>query len=417
MATKEIGAIKKLTVDAATYRNEEITPNIVNFFFGNNGSGKSTIARTLKTRDGITWSTGISDYSVLVYNDEFIAKNLESYDELPGVFTIGEESIENKTKLTEATKLKAEQVEIINDTKTSIEAKQKALEHETINLEDVLWEKAGKVFKAGFPESLKGFMSKKTFKERVLNQTINEEQNLDVLKKQYDTSFDSNAKSYGEFKKCNPDDLSSDDILSQSITSSSNSEFASFIKAINATDWVREGHEHFATTEANGKCPYCQQSLPNNFIEEVKNVFDSQYDAAITKLNNFRDTYRSNGGRIYQDLKNNKNDCFPKLVLDTYDTKLESFVNIMQLNITEIDKKIKEPSLKVELQDTFVDLSELNELITGFNELIKENNDIVTNKKNSQKLCTDALWEHIGFITESHIKTYRASQKSIQDEI
>lgn len=417
MATKEIGAIKNLKVDTATYRNEELCPNIVNFFFGNNGSGKSTIARTLKARDGITWATGISDYSILVYNDEFIAKNLESYDELPGVFTIGEESIENKTKLAEATRLKAEQDKIINDTKTSIEAKQKALEQETIDLEDVLWEKAGKIFKADFPESLRGFMSKKAFKERVLNQTTCEEQNLDTLKKQYDTSFDANAKSYAEFKKCNPDDLASNEILNQSITSSSNSEFASFIKAINATDWLREGHEHFATTEANGKCPYCQQSLPDNFIEDVKNVFDSQYDDAITKLNNFRDTYRSNGGRIYQDLKNNKNDCFPKLVLVTYDAKLESLVNLMQLNIAEIDKKIKEPSLIVELQDTFTILSETNELITGFNELIKENNDIVTDKKNSQKSCTDAIWKHIGFITQSNIKTYQTNQKSIQDEI
>lgn len=50
MNPKMKSAIEKITLNDATFSNEVIEPTYVNFFYGKNGAGKSTIARTFKAR-------------------------------------------------------------------------------------------------------------------------------------------------------------------------------------------------------------------------------------------------------------------------------------------------------------------------------------------------------------------------------
>ena len=51
MNPKMKSAIEKITLNDATFSNEVIEPTYVNFFYGKNGAGKSTIARTFKASD------------------------------------------------------------------------------------------------------------------------------------------------------------------------------------------------------------------------------------------------------------------------------------------------------------------------------------------------------------------------------
>ena len=48
MNPKMKSAIEKITLNDATFSNEVIEPTYVNFFYGKNGAGKSTIARTFR---------------------------------------------------------------------------------------------------------------------------------------------------------------------------------------------------------------------------------------------------------------------------------------------------------------------------------------------------------------------------------
>ena len=68
MKPKMQSAIEKIVLNDATFTNEPIEPTFVNFFYGKNGAGKSTIARTLKSGAGVQWASGhpASDYDVLV---------------------------------------------------------------------------------------------------------------------------------------------------------------------------------------------------------------------------------------------------------------------------------------------------------------------------------------------------------------
>lgn len=103
MREKIPSEITELSLRDASYKGcgVSITPTLINYFFGNNGTGKSTIGRAIKVDNGVVWRTGksVSDYSVLVYNDEFIRANLQSYRNLPGVFTVNEVNITIQKKV------------------------------------------------------------------------------------------------------------------------------------------------------------------------------------------------------------------------------------------------------------------------------------------------------------------------------
>ena len=102
-------AITGIKLNRATFSDAQIPElTFINFFYGNNGAGKSSIAHAIEEGDGITWADGKSaaDYDVLVYNQDYINRNFLTYGDLKGVFIFGEEDIEAKKRISELTEEK-----------------------------------------------------------------------------------------------------------------------------------------------------------------------------------------------------------------------------------------------------------------------------------------------------------------------
>ena len=73
-----------------------IKPSKVNFIYGNNGTGKTTITRVIenpnKYKDSkLSWDNNI-EYSRLVYNQDFVKSNFNPETKLRGIYTLGEGS-------------------------------------------------------------------------------------------------------------------------------------------------------------------------------------------------------------------------------------------------------------------------------------------------------------------------------------
>lgn len=98
--------ITQIKLDAATFKGtgECIEPTYINYFFGNNGTGKSTIAKSIQSGMGVTYAPGVSadDCQVLIYNQEYIDRNMQNFHNLPGVFTMAEENAEIQQQIDEA---------------------------------------------------------------------------------------------------------------------------------------------------------------------------------------------------------------------------------------------------------------------------------------------------------------------------
>lgn len=98
MTNKLTSAITEVSLNQATFHNKTFAPSYINFLFGNNGCGKSTVAKVLKDKIDLTWDIGCTadDYLMLVYNEEFIKNNIASYGGMPGVFTISEQNAQTQ---------------------------------------------------------------------------------------------------------------------------------------------------------------------------------------------------------------------------------------------------------------------------------------------------------------------------------
>ena len=124
MIEKMHGIIDEITLDAATFHSEKFQPTFINFFFGKNGAGKSTVAKAFEDPAALHWQAGVNpdSYSILVYNQDFIKRNFDTYGDLQGVFTLSEENVEIRKQINEKT---AERDDTVTDGKAAADERDK----------------------------------------------------------------------------------------------------------------------------------------------------------------------------------------------------------------------------------------------------------------------------------------------------
>ncbi len=424
MTQKMHSAIERITLNTPTYNNVEIKPTYINFFYGRNGTGKSTIASAIEANTAITWQNNgsASEYDVLVYNQEFIERNFENYGDLQGVFTVCEANIE--VEKLRAKKLE-EKSEFDSQSKTNTDAaenKKKEKDAGFLSFQELCWSKT-KDIQSNFKESMTGFLRKIPLANNVLATATAVQHDLTELKRMYDVAFNNSARTYTEFSRAGSSTtygkLPGRALMDKIIVSSSDTPFAKFMKALNSSDWVRTGYAQFKQTQGN-KCPYCQQALPTTFEEDIASCFDAQYQQDIDDIGEFNFTYVSETTAVVRALQANLNDVMPTIdedLLSDYASKLELLESRIEINCQRISGKVKEPTSVVSLEDTDSLLIEIGNIIDKINKQIKANNAVVSDQKKQKKICTAQVWEHIAFILKEDVKAYNKGQADLQKEI
>ena len=422
MVDKIPSEIRKIELDDASFKDtktvvEHLT--FVNFFFGNNGCGKSTIAQAIKSGRGITYAPDktAANYIHLVYDEHFIDRNFHSYRNMPGVFTMNEvnqavqEQIDTKHE-EQATARKARS--IAAEDKQKKEGSRAALEKKFCK---DCWDRA-EALREEFDKTQDKKRKSKQFTYAVLAATP-AEQNMDELRRLYDSAYSDTASHYDEFSAITDtaalDELEGHEILALAIVNSADTDFAKFIRKIGATEWVRQGHEQFSHT-AEGQCPYCSQSLLENFEEVFAASFDTQYQENLQKLKNFRESYRNAANVLFVPLAV-PDPLYPKIDAKPYQDKLAELKTTIRLNLESIANKIENPASPITLQPTAPILQELSDMIVVFNKLIGENNAVVAAGPKKQHECTEKVFSHIAFLLRDVISSYKKSDSDLETEI
>lgn len=423
MQRKVPSAIENITLNRATFTDVPVADlTFVNFFYGNNGAGKSSIAHAIEEDDGVVWADGKSadDYDVLVYNQDFINENFVNYGDLKGVFIFGEEDIEAKKRIAELTEEKKKKSDAKVAAGEDYKQKTSGVDAALTQFQDACFSKTADIRKR-FEKCMDGKKQKKNFAEAVLGEKTPKEHDLSELERLYGVAFDDTARAYAEFKKAGATtygSLPGKELLDKVIVSSSDTPFARFLKALGSTasDWVRDGHTHFSGS-AGGKCPYCQQKLPADFENEIAATFDAQYQQDIRDLGQFQSTYGRETADIVRVLQTNTADAMLSLDLKAYQEKLSLLESKFEVNRQRIAEKVKEPSKTVSLEDTDTLLLEIGAMIDDINKLIKANNDVVAAKKSSKEKCKTEIMQYLAFTLADEVTSYKDEVARLKTEI
>lgn len=418
MKDKMRSAIEQITLNDATFTGEVVAPTFVNFFYGKNGAGKSTVARTIKANSEVKWRSDKyeSDYDVLVYDADFVNANFASYDNLAGVFTVCEANIEVQKKLDELAELKKQKGEEYRKAKEIADKKQGEKDSALTEYQEECWKQTEKL-RAVFDVVITGKKKKALFAEEVLAITP-VDHDFSELESTVNTIFHGDDKKYNVYSKVGKvtyASLPGYDLMGKSIASSSETPFANFIKALNATDWVRQGHSHY-TGQTDGKCPYCQQKLPDNFDKDIAACFDAQYQADIAEITKFQAVYKTEMESILRTLQGNLNEIMPGLNIKSYQIKLKMLQDAITINNQRIAEKVKEPTSIASLEDIDTLLLDIGAIIDKLNVQINARNNIVSDIKNQKMKCKNEVWEYLAFVLKDVVKTYRDSISKIDAE-
>lgn len=382
----------------------------VNFIYGANGCGKTTISSFLLNPDderfshcARTWKNGIP-LKTLVYNKEFRERNFGK-GKLNGVFTLGQATteqvkvIEDKTE--ELKNIKEEGTKKRETFKIQKQKKEDIEQDFSDNCWTNIYKKYDKEFKEAFVGSMK---SKEFFKNRLLQEFTNNTsplQPIEVLRKKAKTIFGEVPQTISPISIINYGriiEIEDNPIWKKIIVGKADVDIAKLIQKLNINDWVNQGRNYIQ--ENSDICPFCQQqTITDAFKIQLERFFDETYISDISSVKGLKQEYNTLMENLINELNtieaNQKSLKESKLQVDRYSACLKTLISQNNTNSELLNNKMKEPSRSVELVSLREQFGLIVELIENANTEIKKHNDIVDNFNVEKSGLINSIWKFI----------------------
>jgi len=413
-----------------------ITPQIINnlkkinFFFGANGTGKTTISRIIDDpylfqSCTVSWENGI-ELEKRVYNRDFIDRNFKST--LKGIFTLGEQEIDNKNDIDDANIMKDK---LINDIKfLSITLKGedgkggkiKELEDIETEYKERFWSSKQK-YNTKLTSAIKGVLdSKVKFKEKILFEATNNQAELKpitdlenrVLKVFSDKPLvEAQIIPDIQFEKLLLLELSP--ILSKRVIGKNDVDIAGIINKLNNSDWVRQGISYYKVND--GICPFCQQNTPENFEKSLNLYFDETFETDNAIINSLVSDYATESIRIQQIIQSIIDLQSEFVDIEELEREKKLFDSIITGNTQKLIQKKKEASQVIELDSLKNVLETITSIITSANNKINSHNTIIKNLSSERIILTDQVWRYLVDELKNDVSSYSNAKNNVTSAI
>ena len=368
----EVSKTIEIEVNTGSFKKSSVPISLtkdITLFWGYNGSGKTSIARAIRKK-GET-----KDVKALVYDTDFVRENFLE-EELKGIY-LGASDIKTH-------KLKKEKVRLYEEHKKA----KAALEAQEEGFQEKVWDEREKIVgarkhivKGERKGNLAGEVKKYIPESRGGSQAARRKEELEVrikglypAEKELKKREGINLEWFTRIKQ-----IANNSLLQETIMGSKDVNLSKLIEAWGNSDWVRRGKEEYMD-RTSGKCPFCQEKLPDGFVEKINNYFDKAYENKIQELKSIKKEYENEKYQIINKLKEivkgNKDDkdLYSKFRQVIHDTK-----STLEGNVRYIDKKIENPSNKITLLS--IDYIKINPI----NEDVRKNNENFNKLDNNRK--------------------------------
>ncbi|GAA6951610.1 AAA family ATPase [Helicobacter pylori] len=399
--------------------------NSINFIYGANGSGKTTISSFLKnlaengiedkfTNSKIEWHNSES-LKIEVYNKQFKEEQFRN-SQIKGIFTLGKktnedlENIESKKDLINKKKeKKIKNEERLQNLTQKKEKKEK-------NFTNSCWEKLYKKNEENFKEILEGFKRKEKFKEKILEEFENDKHNkseivrLEKLKENIRIVFSKNQTEWVPLE-CNLTDFDSIEnhsIWEQKIVGSGDVVIADLIEKLSNADWVALGREYI---KDNSICPFCQEkTITEEFKKQLESYFDTSYQESADTIKKMKEDYTNKTAEALERLdkiaKTDQNNLQTKLDTENLKRIIETLRSKINGNQQKMLDKGKEMSRSFKLDNNKNEIDAIKDLIEKANDQIANHNKTIKDIKNQKKICEEQTWKFLVNEFKSDIQEY-----------
>lgn len=426
--------IENITIkNVATYDSLGININSlkkVNFIYGTNGCGKTTISNFLQNvvepkfnNCSLMWQNSIP-LNTLFYNKEFRERNFGK-GKLGGVFTLGEATAEQIKVIDD----KTEELKIIKaegskkrETLDSQIKKKETLEND---FKETTWTKIYKKYEPTFKEAFTGTLQKESFKNKLLQEFNNNISSLDTfenLKEKAKTIFGEIPQTITPINSITFDrviEIENNEIWKKIIVGKADVDIAKLIQKLNINDWVNHGRDYL---QEDKTCPFCQEkTITENFKSQLESFFDQTYLNDLKSIKDLKQEYNSLTQNLINELntiENNQKDFKnSKLNNDKFSSYLKTLISQNNINNEFLNNKVKEPSRSIELNSLKEQLTFIAELITNTNTEIVKHNDIVTNFNSEKNNLIKAIWKLIIEEFKTEITKYNTDKNGLESGI
>lgn len=429
--------IEKIIIDPplATYLNSARLDDLrrINYIFGANGTGKTTISRVIAAEQGyehcqLVWRGG-SELEHMVYNRDFVDRNFNQYGPLPGVFTLGDNQVEAEREIA---RLRPE-IEKVDGQISSLKIQlvgedgQSGKRKELLDLEPVLRDKCWKqkeLHDAYFKEAYAAASArgnKERFKEKVLSEQASntaELLSLDELKQKAQTIFSSDLERAVPFEALSAVDLLSVEgnaLLQKVIVGNQDVDIAALINRLGNSDWVKQGRQYHE--QEPEICPFCQQSTDKQFADDLTAFFSEAYGNDIQSLRQLQTSYMSATDRLLAAIQRCVETSNPFLKHDLFNAEAQALAERLKSNQTILARKIDEPSRKVELESIEPFVAQLQSLLAEANEATDEHNQVVTNIATEKRTLIGQVWRYVLNELSDDLQQYQQSKVRLERTI
>ena len=404
------GPIRKVTVNDKTFakskKREIENISLINYFYGNNGTGKSTVSDTIYAADPkhVTWEPGVDadSYTMMIFNQAFIDQNIQQYRNLPGVYTISEEASTAQAEIdkVEADISAAKKAE--GEKETAKNNADKSIKKLESDIKDDLYKAADK-YKQKYPLALN--MQKATIFNGVVAFDNPQQQNEDEMVRLYKAAFADDSRDYDSYVAYEDfdvlDGIENLSLLAEEIKSSGTTEYAKLIKKLSNMVWLDEGHKKYQNHKDNSEklCPFCGEPLPDDIDARIQSALDADYQRDMASLRELLSEYKKKAERMLHDLDNtNKPDeIYPGIDPKEYDDKVTVIRGLVAVNEQLLQEKINNPDKKTSIDPVKPLLEELKEIVEKYNKLIEANNAVRKKIPSNQKKFKDMFFEQLAY--------------------